>query len=144
MTLPEAENDTWRFIRRSRVCVLCQGEKPAGKIVCDECRRTRTFLSITAELDRAEVSLRWNASRLPDRPAHKRRTDPAIGPCRNCGAEDAEYIRFEAPGKIVGQVITPKVLYYVSCGCGYKTIPVNSKRRAAGLWGLPANGKAGY
>ena len=145
MALVESENDSWPFIRLRTVCAVCQGEKPAGKIVCDECRRTRTFLSMTAELKRAEMSMRWNASRLPDTPASRRQTDPKLGPCPKCHARDAVFMRFEAPGKIVGWAITPRVLYYVLCnGCGYQTIPVNSKRAAASLWLLPVNETVRY
>lgn len=140
MTVIEAENDSWPLIRRCKVCIICRGEKHVGKIVCDECRRTRTFLSMTAQLDRAEISMRWNASRLPDKPAQQRRTDPSLSPCPQCRARNAVFVRFEAPGKLVGHAITPRVLYYVRCnGCGYGTIPVNGKRAATNLWVLPVN-----
>jgi hypothetical protein len=135
VVLPEDENDSWRFVRECEFCVICEGRKPIGKIVCDECRETKTFLSMTELLGRAEMSLRWNASRLPDRPAKQRRTDPNLAPCPQCQAENAVFMRFEAPGKIVGRVITPRVLYYVRCNaCGDITIPVGSKRAAARLW----------
>jgi predicted nucleic-acid-binding Zn-ribbon protein len=135
MGLLENENDSWHFVRQCEVCAICQGKKPVGKIVCDNCRLTKTFLSMTALLEHDEMSLRWNASRQPDRPATQRRTDPSLAPCPHCRAKNAVFMRFEAPGKIVGHVITPNVLYYVRCNsCGNFTVPVNSKRLAARLW----------
>jgi hypothetical protein len=135
MALPEIENDSWTFARRSETCVTCQGKKPVGKIVCDNCRLTKTLLSMVPLLERFEMSMRWNASRNPDRPEQPRRTDPSLAPCPRCRTQNAVFVRFEAPGKIIRRVITPRVLYYVRCNsCGNFTIPVKSKQKAARLW----------
>ena len=51
----------WPFIRRSTVCVICQDNKALGKLTCDDCRITKTFLSMIAMLTACEQAMRWNA-----------------------------------------------------------------------------------
>lgn len=129
------DGEGWPFIRAVAVRSICQGAKPVGKIVCDNCRETKTFLSMTAALERSEMSQRWNAERQPDRPAEKRGSDPKLEPCSKCHSCAVGFVRFEAPGAIVAGRITPKINYYVRCEtCGDFTIPRNSKKLAAAMW----------
>jgi hypothetical protein len=136
-TIEKMANDyeDWPFLRRCAVCVVCQGEKAVGKIVCDNCRETKTFLSMVPHLERAEVSMRWNAERQPDRPAPKQSRDPKLGPCPKCRGAAVQFMRLESPGAIVAGRITPRVNYYVLCGtCGNFTVPRSSKKLAAAMW----------
>src|SRR5271156_1126009 len=105
----------WPYVRQATFCPVCQSEKPLGKIVCEMCRTSRTFLSMTAQLSSAEQSMRWNAERNTDTAVPGRATDPSLAPCRNCGGTELVFMRFETPGRIVGGRVTANVDHYVRC-----------------------------
>ena len=126
---------SWPYVRSVVWCPICRSDKSLGKITCEMCRTTRTLPSMTHLLDCSERSLQWNAERNPDRPAPKRATDPALAPCPNCGGTDLTFVRFETPGKIVGNRITANLNHYVRCNnCLMQTIPRPSKKLAAKMW----------
>ena len=133
--------EEWLYVRRVRKCPLCEKQKRLGQLVCDDCRTTRTLLSMIDELMRVERSLRWNAERQADRVALRRASDPPLTSCGNCGSTEIAYVRFEVPGKIVNGHIKPDVDYYAQCGdCGMQTLPRPSKKLAAAMWNRGGEG----
>lgn len=131
------DGEGWPYIRSATFCAICRGDKPVGKIVCDTCRTTRTFLSMTQQLTATEQSLEWNATRRPDQAAPKRATDPPLAPCRNCEGTDLVFVRFETPGMPItrGGSLRHNVDHYVRCNtCRMQTTPCTSKKLAAKMW----------
>ena len=131
----------WTYVRQATLCPVCQGEKPLGKIVCEMCRKTRTFSSMVPALEGAEHSMRWSAERKANRAVPKRLTDPILAPCRNCGGTDLVFVRSETPGKRIDNRVTANVYHYVHCNaCRMRTLARPSKKLAAIMW---AAGKVG-
>lgn len=132
--LIDDDGEGWPFVRAAKFCPICQASKVARKIVCNTCRTTRTFLSMTRSLTSAEQGMRWNAERKPDAQLPPRAGDPTLAPCE-CGSADLVFMNCETPGKIVGNRIMPKTRYYARCqSCNRQTIPRTSKKLAAQMW----------